>query len=111
MAVSKTYLFSKELRERSDLFKALAHPARLQILEYLAKSKHCLCGDISDMFPLKRTTLNQHMKELRDTGLIIGHEEGTKTIYCLNYSRIEELRIILEGFLNDIIVPKNFSCK
>jgi ArsR family transcriptional regulator len=111
MAESKTYLFSKELRERSDLFKALSHPARLQILKFLAQTRTCLSGDISDMFPLKRTTLNQHMKELKDTGLIIGHEEGAKTIYCLNCHRIEEMKIILEGFLNDIKLPKDFCCK
>jgi hypothetical protein len=51
------------------------------------------------------------MKELKDAGLIIGHEKGAKTVYCLNCSKVEEMKIILEGFLNDIKLPKDFCCK
>jgi ArsR family transcriptional regulator len=110
MSVSKTNLFDNELKKRANIFRALSHPARLQILQYLARTKTCLTGDISDMFPLKRTTVNQHMKQLKDAGLIIGHEKGTKTIYCLDCSRVEEMKNILEGFLNEIKLPQDFCC-
>ena len=111
MGISKTNLFDDGLRKRANLFKALSHPARIQILQYLALTRTCLTGDISDMFPLKRTTVNQHMKELKDAGLIVGHEKGAKTVYCLDCSRVEEMQYILEGFLNEIKLPQDFSCK
>jgi ArsR family transcriptional regulator len=110
MSVSKTNLFDKSLQKRALLFRALAHPARLQILQYLARTRNCLCGDISDMFPLKRTTVNQHMKQLKDAGLIIGHDKGAKTVYCLDCSKVEEMKNILEGFLNEIKLPQDFCC-
>ena len=78
MVVSKTELFDEELQEQASLFKALAHPARLQILQFLAKSKNCISGDISDELPLSRTTVNQHLTELKEAGLIKGHVEGVK---------------------------------
>jgi ArsR family transcriptional regulator len=110
MSLSKTNLFDKELKERADLFRALSHPARIQILQYLARTRTCLTGDISEMFPLKRTTVNQHIKELADSGLILGHKEGAKTVYCLDCSKVEEMKNILEGFLNEIKLPKDFCC-
>jgi ArsR family transcriptional regulator, arsenate/arsenite/antimonite-responsive transcriptional repressor len=110
MVASKTNLFNEGLQKRTNLFRVLAHHARLQILKYLAQTKTCLCGDISDMFPLTRTTVNQHMNELKDTGLIIGHEKGAKTVYCLDCSKVEEKKNILEEFLNEIRLPQDFCC-
>ena len=111
MAVSKTELFNDVLQERANLFKALAHPARLQILQFLAETKTCISGDISDELPLSRTTVNQHLKELKDAGLIRGHVSGVKMNYCLDYYKVEEMRIILSGFLDEIQLPEDFCCK
>jgi ArsR family transcriptional regulator, arsenate/arsenite/antimonite-responsive transcriptional repressor len=105
MAYSKTELFSNEFRECAALYKALAHPARLAILKYLAETKTCITGDLADELPLGRTTVNQHLKELKDTGLIKGSTEGAKTCYCLNYKRIKELRKTSKLFLNGIYSP------
>jgi DNA-binding transcriptional ArsR family regulator len=110
MAVSKTELFNDVLQERANLFKALAHPARLQILQFLAETKTCISGDISDELPLSRTTVNQHLKELKDAGLIRGHVSGVKMNYCLDYDKVEEMKKILTGFIEEIQLPKNFSC-
>jgi DNA-binding transcriptional ArsR family regulator len=110
MAVSKTELFNDVLQERANLFKALAHPARLQILQFLAETKTCISGDISDELPLSRTTVNQHLKELKDAGLIRGHVSGVKMNYCLDYDKLEEMKKILTGFLEEIQIPGNFSC-
>jgi DNA-binding transcriptional ArsR family regulator len=93
------------------MFKALAHPARLKIIQFLAETKSCITGDISDELPLGRTTVNQHLKELKDAGLIVGHIEGVKTKYCLDYNKVEEMKKILTGFLEEIQLPENFSCK
>lgn len=111
MVVSKTNLFNEGLQERANIFKTLAHPARLQILQFLAQTQTCLSGDISDKFPLTRTTLNQHMNELKDAGLIVGHEEEAKTVYCLDCSKIEEMRNVLDGFLKEIELPQDFCCE
>jgi DNA-binding transcriptional ArsR family regulator len=111
MVVSKTDLFDEVLQERAILFKALAHPARLQILQFLAQTKTCISGDISEELPLSRTTVNQHLKELKDAGLIQGHVSGVKMNYCLNFSKVKEMKDILTGFLNEIEIPENFSCK
>ncbi len=111
MVVSKTELFDEVLQVRASLFKALAHPARLQILQFLAETKTCISGDISEELPLSRTTVNQHLKELKDAGLIQGHVSGVKMNYCLNYEKIEEMKEILTYFLNEIELPKNFTCK
>ena len=111
MAYSKTELFSTEFQKRSELFKALGHPARLAILKYLADTKTCITGDIADELPLSRATVNQHLKELKDAGLITGTTEGVKTCYCLNLEKIRELKEMSDTFLNEINIQVNFDCK
>jgi predicted transcriptional regulator len=111
MAYTKSELFSPELQNCSTLFKALAHPARLAILKYLADTKTCITGDLADEIPLGRTTVNQHLKELKDAGLIQGTTEGVKTCYCLNVRNVCELKKMAEKFLNDINIPVDFECK
>ncbi len=111
MVTAKTTLFDESLQIRASLFKALAHPARLQILQYLAKTKSCISGDISEELPLGRTTVNQHLKELKNAGLIQGQVEGVKTNYCLDYDKIEEMKNLLSGFLDEFETPEGFCCK
>ena len=111
MAYSKQELFSTRLQGCAELYKALAHPARLAILQYLAETKTCITGDLADELPLGRTTVNQHLKELKDAGLIVGTTEGAKTCYCLNLDKIKELRKVSEAFINEINIPVNFDCK
>jgi DNA-binding transcriptional ArsR family regulator len=110
MAYAKIELFTKEFQKRSELFKALGHPARLAILKYLADIKTCITGDIADELPLSRTTVNQHLKELKDAGLITGTTEGVKTCYCLNPEKIKELKEMSETFINEIDISVNFNC-
>jgi DNA-binding transcriptional ArsR family regulator len=110
MVVPKTALFDKELQQRANLFKALSHPARLQILQYLAQTRTCLTGDISENFPLTRATVNQHMKELKEAGLIYGHKEGAKIVYCLDVEKIREMEVILNGFQKIMHLPEDFCC-
>ena len=110
MAFTKSELFSPELQTCSTLFKALGHPARLAILKYLAETKTCITGDIADELPWGRTTVNQHLKELKDVGLIQGTTEGTKTCYCLDLEKIKELKRVAEGFIMEINIPCVFDC-
>lgn len=110
MVIAKTELFEETLQEQANLFKALAHPARLHILRFLAESKTCISGDISDELPLSRTTVNQHLKELKEAGLIKGHVEGVKMNYCLDREKVNEMRSLLTGFLDRIQLPDDFTC-
>lgn len=110
MAQAKYELFDKKLTEQANFFKALAHPARLQILKFLAKSKCCITCDISDELPLGRTTVNQHIKELKAIGLITGHTEGVTTKYCLNPEKIALLKNVLNCFLSNFDA-ENYTCK
>jgi DNA-binding transcriptional ArsR family regulator len=103
MAYNKNELFSTELQTCSTLFKALGHPARLAILEYLAETKTCITGDLADEIPLGRTTVNQHLKELKDAGLIQGTIEGVKTCYCLDPKNIRMLKNVVEKFINNLL--------
>ena len=111
MVTAKTELFETRLQGQANLFKALAHPARLQILHFLAQTKTCISGDISDELPLSRTTVNQHLKELKDAGLIRGHMEGVKTNYCLDALNVMEMKNLLTSFLNEFQDSETFCSK
>ncbi len=110
MVQSKTELFNPGLAYMAELFKALSHPARLQILQFLAQTSNCITGDISDELPLGRTTVNQHLKELKNAGLIQGYIEGVKTKYCLEPKRLQELKQLLGAFLEEIQPGDVYVC-
>jgi ArsR family transcriptional regulator len=111
MATSKTELFDQTLNDTAALFKALAHPARLAILQYLAETKVCMTGDISDELPLSRTTVKQHLTELKNAGLIQGKVDGVKVNYCLDPQQICELGTIFDEFYQRINLPGTLNCK
>ncbi|MEI6433872.1 MAG: metalloregulator ArsR/SmtB family transcription factor [Bacteroidota bacterium] len=111
MASSKTDLFDSKLNSAAVLFKALAHPARLAILQYLAETKVCITGDISDELPLSRTTVNQHLAELKKAGLIQGTVDGVKVNYCLNPTRVKELGNLANSFFQEIDLAPEYECK
>ena len=110
MVQSKTELFDKGLADKAELFKTLGHPARLQILQFLSQTRNCITGDISDELPLGRTTVNQHLKELKNAGLIQGHIEGVKTKYCLDPVRIREMKELLCHFMEEIQPEQGYGC-
>jgi DNA-binding transcriptional ArsR family regulator len=111
MVVSKIELFEEDLQTKANMFKALAHPARLQILRFLAQTKTCISGDISEELPLSRTTVNQHLNELKEAGLIKGHMEGVKMKYCLDSEKVKEMNMLLTSFLDEIQLPDNYTCQ
>ena len=111
MTVSKTTLFNKELQTAATFYKALSHPARLAILKYLADAKVCMTGDICDELPLSRSTVNQHLKELKEVGLITGEIEGVKVNYCLNSKKLGELKVIISDFITELNTCNNNKCE
>ena len=102
MTSPKLELFHKDLQINASFFKALAHPARLAILNYLAEAQVCMTGDISNELPLSRTTVNQHLAELKQVGLIKGEISGVKVNYCLNTKKIEELEVRFGKMINNL---------
>jgi ArsR family transcriptional regulator len=94
----KTEVFTTELQELAKFSKVLSHPARLAILQYLAETKTCISGDISDYLPLSRSTVSQHLKELKEIGLIRGEIDGLKINYCLCGSVISKYKEIFDNF-------------
>jgi len=72
--------------------KAVGHPARLAIIRYLAARSTCTCGDIVDQLPLAQSTVSQHLKVLKDAGLIVGEVDPPRVCYCINRQALEELK-------------------
>jgi len=77
--------------------KALGHPARVMIINYLKKIDRCLCGDIVELLPLAQSTVSQHLKCLKEAGLIKGEVEGPKTCYCLDKTTLEKFTLMVDA--------------
>ena len=102
MTAPKYELFDRELQKNAAYFKALSHPARLAILNYLAETKVCMTGDISRELPLSRTTVNQHLTELKEADLIKGEISGVRVNYCLNTKKLTELNERFKKFISNL---------
>ncbi|GAB5563797.1 MAG: metalloregulator ArsR/SmtB family transcription factor [Winogradskyella sp.] len=107
MGVTKTEIFSDTQNEIAQLAKAFAHPARVAILHQLFKSTKCICGDLVDEIGLAQATISQHLKELKNLGLIKGNIEGTSVCYCINEEKWENMKSIFNAFFNQEIKTNN----
>ena len=92
MGATKTDHFTAEQNQLASRMKALGHPARIAIMEYLIKVDTCICGDIVNELPLAQPTVSQHLKELKTAGLIKCSIEGTAICYCVDKEAISELQ-------------------
>ncbi|RZJ63997.1 MAG: transcriptional regulator [Flavobacterium sp.] len=110
MGITKTDLFTDAHNEIAMIAKALGHPARVAILEYLLKVNECICGDIVNELPLAQPTVSQHLKELKNAGLIKGNVEGTAICYCINELAIERLQFYFAGIASKLLENKNKCC-
>ncbi len=81
-----------ETEKLSKIFKALGHPTRIAILEYLLKTNSCICGEIVNIFPYSQSTISQHLKHLKESGIIHGEIEGPRTSYCIDKSILDEFK-------------------
>lgn len=86
--------------ELANLFKALAHPVRIKIIKHLLQEDYCVCGRIVEVFPLAQSTVSQHLKILKDAGLIQGEVTGPKTCYCVNKSKLALISVSMSALLN-----------
>lgn len=108
MGITKSEHFTDHQNELANLLKALGHPARVAIVEYLIQHKQCICGDIVNELPLSQATISQHLRELKQVGIIQGNIEGNSICYCLNPQVFEQITqfmgIVIES------VTKNKCC-
>jgi len=98
MVTAKTEDFTVKDNILADYAKALAHPARVAILQILIKTKECICGDIVEGLPLAQSTVSQHLKELKEVGLIKGNIDGAKVCYCINETNWEIAKEYFRNF-------------
>lgn len=99
MGVTKTEIFSDSQNEIAMLAKAFSHPARVAIIQHLFKINACVCGDLVDIIGLAQPTISQHLKELKNLGLIKGTVEGTSVCYCIDKDNWTKMKDVLSGFI------------
>jgi len=102
MGLTKTELFTRKQNELAAMAKAIGHPARIAILQQLVKANACVCGDLVDELGLAQATISQHLKELKQAGLIQGTVEGTSVCYCINPKVWNQYRELFAAFFSEI---------
>ncbi len=110
MAVHKKEEFTQKEQDLAEFAKALAHPARIAILKVLARSNQCICGEIVDELPLAQSTVSQHLKELKQAGLIDGTVEGPRTCYCINWKAFEKFKTEFSTLFNNLKIKNEKAC-
>jgi DNA-binding transcriptional ArsR family regulator len=110
MALNKKASFGTDDILLADFMKALSHPARVAILRVLAERDTCICGEIVDELPLAQATVSQHLKELKNIGLVKGEIDGVKSCYCIDWHRMAEFKSVIDKlyfFMNDSKTKNN----
>ena len=102
MGATKTDLFTKQQNDIANMAKAIAHPARVAILQYLVKKNACVTGDLVDEIGLAQPTTSQHLKELKNAGIIQGTVEGTSVCYCINPKVWKQYKDLFSGFFKEV---------
>lgn len=109
MGATKTEHFTDKQNEIATLAKALGHPARIAIMEYLLKVYTCICGDIVNELPLAQPTVSQHLKELKNAGLIKGDIEGNTICYCIDEKALNKMHTYF-GNISTKLEKKKSNC-
>ena len=106
MGITKTQIFGTKQNQLAVIFKVLAHPARIAILQYVSTQPSCICNDIVEEIGLAQPTISQHLKELKSIDLIEGEIEGKKVCYCINLKKWKEIQELLNSFFD----KTTFNC-
>tara|TARA_R110002072_G_scaffold15899_1_gene63190 strand:+ start:49 stop:378 length:330 start_codon:yes stop_codon:yes gene_type:complete len=101
MGITKAHRFTEQQNNLATMAKALAHPARIAILQYLSTQKNCVCGSIVNEIGLAQATVSQHLKALKEAGLVQGTVDGVRTCYCLDTQRLENVKGQLANLLEN----------
>lgn len=107
MGITKTEMFNAEQNKLAVQLKAIAHPARIAILQQLIKANACICGDLVEELGLAQATISQHLKALKNAGLIQGTIEGASVCYCIEPKAWSRLEKSLGELFRSYTVPKN----
>ena len=110
MGLAKTEIFSDAQNEIARFAKVLGHPARVSILEHLFKIDSCVCGDLVNEIGLAQATISQHLKELKNLGLIQGNVEGTSVCYCINKENWIQMKALFANFLDQDLKNESPCC-
>jgi DNA-binding transcriptional ArsR family regulator len=110
MGVSKTELFTKKQNELASIARVLGHPARIAILQHLVKTNACICGGLVDELGLAQATISQHLKELKQVGLIQGTIEGTSMCYCIDPKMWEKYKKLFNDFFVEVKPASKAEC-
>lgn len=110
MGITKTIDYTKTELEIAKFAKALAHPARIAIIRLLLKRQACVCGDIVDELPISQSTVSQHLKELKEVGLLKGEIEGTSVCYCLDEKVWARARTSIGEIFDHVAINKGKCC-
>lgn len=110
MAFHKKEEFGKREQELAEFAKALSHPARIAILKVLAQKNECICGEIVDVLPLAQSTVSQHLKELKNAGLIEGTVDGPRSCYCINWKAFEKFANELSSLYTHLKIKNEKAC-
>ncbi|MBY0067234.1 MULTISPECIES: ArsR/SmtB family transcription factor [Empedobacter] len=106
MGITKTEMFTEEQNRLAVLFKVLGHPARIAILQHIINQKACICNDLVDELGLAQATISQHLKELKNIGIIQGSIEGKSVCYCIEEKVWNEIQNELVTFFNQEVKVK-----
>lgn len=109
MGITKSEIFTEKQNKLASMMKALAHPARIAIIQHLIKADACICGDLVDELGLAQATISQHLKELKNAGLIQGTIEGTSVCYCIDPKVWKQYKAAFETFFG-LYVPRDGCC-
>jgi ArsR family transcriptional regulator, arsenate/arsenite/antimonite-responsive transcriptional repressor len=110
MAINKKEAFSKQEQELAAFTKAISHPARIAILKILAQRNECICGEIVEVLPLSQSTTSQHLKALKDAGLISGTVDGPKSCYCINWKAFDKFNTDFNNLFLKLKKQNEKSC-
>ncbi|MEZ5039977.1 MAG: metalloregulator ArsR/SmtB family transcription factor [Saprospiraceae bacterium] len=110
MGLTKTENFTTEQNELATIAKALGHPARIAIIQYLLKVNSCICGEIVEEVQLAQPTISRHLKELKALGIIKGTIEGTSVNYCIDASKWREIQSLLNDLFDTYVLDQNCEC-
>lgn len=109
MGASKSDSFTEQQNQSASIFKALGHPARIAIIEYILSMNSCICNDLVEVLPLSQATISQHLRELKNANIIKGTIEGNGICYCLNEETLNQIKSILALYI-DSSEKKNQAC-
>ncbi len=109
MGITKSDIFNKEQNELALLFKVLGHPARIAIIQYIIQQPACICNDLVEELGLAQATISQHLKELKQIGIIQGTIEGTSICYCIHDEMWNQIKEKIADFFDEPI-RRNQKC-